>query len=72
MDRVFGEVTPLEYLQRTGASYKDLSMICGYDYDTVKRWFFTGKNRRNPPIVVCRLLALELELNELKRQKSTC
>lgn len=59
-------ITPEEYLQVTGATYSQLANTIGYPYDTVKRWFQRGKGRRKPPQIVCRVLALELELAELK------
>lgn len=60
-------VTPLEYLQVTGRTYQDIADRSGYSYDAVRRWFAQGKRKRACPTVVCRLLALELELEEIKR-----
>lgn len=60
-------VTPEKYLQLTGASYSELAEVVGYPYDTVKRWFQRGKGRRNAPIIVQRVLALQLEITELRR-----
>lgn len=68
MERI--SVTPLEYVEQTGKSYQEIADLCDLDYQTVKRWFIRAKSRTEPSKTVCRLLAMDLELNELKRQQS--
>lgn len=62
------KVTPLQYVQVTGCNYRRLAEVTGCEYDTVKRWFMSGGNRREPSPSVPRLLADNLELMRLRSQ----
>lgn len=68
MDNQF--VTPEQYLRITGADYRKLAEVCCCSYASVKSWFSRSPTkRRNPPDAVCKLLALELELAQLKQSR---
>jgi hypothetical protein len=63
-------MTPLEWMQITGSNYQGLADTCGYTYEGVKQWFKRGSGKRNPHESVHRLLAMDVQLRELKRNAS--
>ena len=55
-------MTPQEYVNKTGASYNDIAVMCFRDYATVAKWFSQGKSKRNPTPRDCEILRLNYQL----------